>query len=516
MDTLLSVVKLMRPNCFMATIDLKDAYYSVPVSEKHQKFLKFHWKGTYYKFSCFPNGLCFCPRKFTKLIKPIHSSLRLQGHLLAGYIDDNYNQGDTYQECLTTVLETVKLVTELGFCVHPEKSCLIPSQEIIFLGNVLNSVTMTITLTDEKKQKIVKACKALQRQQNHTIREVSKVIGLMVSSFSAVIYGPLYYRQLERDKSLAVKDHKGNYDAPMALSPVARIELQWWVDNIDKAFNVINHEPPSITINTDESKIGWGGVLDGTTCGGHWSPQESEEHINCLELRAALFSIQSLTPDRSNTHIRLKIDNTTAVAAINHMGTSHSIQCNNVALDIWQWCISKQIWVSAEHIPGKYNIVADKESREISTNNEWMLNPTLLHQALDKLQVNPDIDIVISKVLQKLEQDKATGVIVIPKWPTQVWYSMAMRMLISCPVLLQHSARLLLLPSHPQETHPLHKKLDLLVCHLSGDSCKQADFQQQLQTFSCVPGGMELKNNTKPTLHSGKTTTTPKGLVQFQ
>ena len=57
MDTLGSVIQLMRPNCFMATIDLKDAYYSVPVTEKHQKYLKFHWKGNFYKFTCFPNGL---------------------------------------------------------------------------------------------------------------------------------------------------------------------------------------------------------------------------------------------------------------------------------------------------------------------------------------------------------------------------------------------------------------------------------------------------------------------------
>ena len=44
MDTLGSVIRLIRPNCFMATIDLKDAYYSVPVSEQHKKYLKFHWK----------------------------------------------------------------------------------------------------------------------------------------------------------------------------------------------------------------------------------------------------------------------------------------------------------------------------------------------------------------------------------------------------------------------------------------------------------------------------------------
>ena len=54
MDTLSSVIKLIRPNCFMATIDLKDAYYSVPVSEKHQKYLKFHWKGNFLQVYLFP------------------------------------------------------------------------------------------------------------------------------------------------------------------------------------------------------------------------------------------------------------------------------------------------------------------------------------------------------------------------------------------------------------------------------------------------------------------------------
>ena len=226
LDNLGSVIKLMRPNCFMATIDLKDAYYSVPVSEKHQKYLKFYWKGHYYKLTCFPNGLCFCPWKFTKLIKPVHSCLRLQGHILAAYIDDNYTQGDTYTECLSTVLETVKLFTELGFCVHPEKSCLMPSQEIVFLGVVLNSITMVIKLTMEKKQKVMNACKALQVQSKYTIQEVASVIGLLVSTFPAVMYGPLYYRQLERDKSLALKDKRGNYEALLSL-----IEFEFEVVN---------------------------------------------------------------------------------------------------------------------------------------------------------------------------------------------------------------------------------------------------------------------------------------------
>ncbi len=73
------------------------------------------------------------------------------------------------------------------------------------------------------------------------------------------------------------------------------------------------------------------------------------------------------------------------------MGTSHSIKCNSGASYTWKWCIGESIWVSVERIAGKCNIATDKESREIDTTNEWMLNPALLQQALDKLQVYTDV-----------------------------------------------------------------------------------------------------------------------------
>lgn len=38
MDTLLSAVRLMTPNCFMASVDLKDAYYAVPIAEEHLQY----------------------------------------------------------------------------------------------------------------------------------------------------------------------------------------------------------------------------------------------------------------------------------------------------------------------------------------------------------------------------------------------------------------------------------------------------------------------------------------------
>ena len=63
MDTLSSSINMMKPNSYMASVDLKDAYYSVPIAYcDQQKYLKFEWMVQFYKFTRFPNGLAFCPR----------------------------------------------------------------------------------------------------------------------------------------------------------------------------------------------------------------------------------------------------------------------------------------------------------------------------------------------------------------------------------------------------------------------------------------------------------------------
>ena len=57
MDTFRIALKLIRPRCLMASVDLKDAYYSIPIAEEDRKLIMFQWKGKYYQFTCLPNGL---------------------------------------------------------------------------------------------------------------------------------------------------------------------------------------------------------------------------------------------------------------------------------------------------------------------------------------------------------------------------------------------------------------------------------------------------------------------------
>ena len=175
MDTLHTIAKLIGKDCFMASIDLKDAYYSVPISRDDRKYLRFLWQGTLFQFTCLPNGLSCAPRKFTKLLKPALSELHLRGHISSAHIDDKYLQGWTYKKCVYIVIDSVARIDSLGLVAHPEKSVFNPSQQLEFLGFILNSVSMTIRLTPEKAAGLKMACHALLTNPSPTIRELASV-----------------------------------------------------------------------------------------------------------------------------------------------------------------------------------------------------------------------------------------------------------------------------------------------------------------------------------------------------
>ena len=102
-------------------------------------------------------------------------------------------------------------------------------------------------------------------------------------------------------------------------------------------------------------------ALDQVT-GGRWSPVESGQHINVLELKAVLMGLQSLCKAKQDCHIKILSDNTTTVSYLKNMGGTHSLACNEIARKVWLWCISRKIYLTAAHIPGKTNIQADQAS----------------------------------------------------------------------------------------------------------------------------------------------------------
>ena len=85
---------------------------------------------------------------------------------------------------------------------------------------------------------------------------------------------------------------------------------------------------------------------------GRWTPSKALKHINLLELQEAFSGLKSSADHTKGIHIQLQLDNTTAVVYVNNMGGSKSLELDQLAKDLWGWSISREIWVSAVHIPG--------------------------------------------------------------------------------------------------------------------------------------------------------------------
>ena len=538
MDTLESAVRLMKPGCFMSSIDLHNAYYSIPISPSFRKYLKFAWRGSLFQFCALPMGLTSSPRIFTKVLKPVFATLRSQyGHNCLGYIDDSFYTEDSAEDCREATLHATQLFTRLGFVIHPTKSVFHPAQCLEFLGFLLDSTSMTVRLTPKKADKIVVLCRKALRARELSIREVASLIGTLVSTFPGVEFGPLYYRHLEWDKDLALKSALGDFDVSMSLSADSINELEWWVISVPTAFRVIDHGCPNITLTTDASRIGWGATTHQSQTQGLWSRAETEYHVNILELLSVKLGLMSLLGSVSNQHIRIMSDNMTAISYVNAKGGCRNWECNAIAKAIWLWAIKRNNWHSAAHQPGRFNVTADFLSCHFEDGIEWELNRGLFEKICAVFGV-PQIDLFASRVnhqtrayaswkpdphasyvdafsvswsqftksymfppfclvgrcLQKLVLEQATAIIIVPLWITQTWFTNLLSILVDVPRIFRVTKKVL---SHPVrgDAHPLCPKLHLLACKVSGVSSLSATFRSRLPTCLCLLGDQPRENS---------------------
>jgi len=153
-------------------------------------------------------------------------------------------ESHVYNECIKNIEDTSQLLTLLGFCIHPDKSILEPSNKIVFLGLLINSITMNVTLKVQKITGIRETCKNLHAHERLTVREAAQVISKLIAALPVARFGPLYYRTIERDKIKVLKCNIGNFEGNMTLSHSAKCELSWWINNVEHCYKPIQITPP--------------------------------------------------------------------------------------------------------------------------------------------------------------------------------------------------------------------------------------------------------------------------------
>lgn len=516
MENFTSALTLITKDCYLASLDLSDAYYSVPVAPHHRKYLQFSHNGSSFRFTCLANGVSSAPRTFTKLMKIPLSHLREHyGITVTSYLDDLLLVAQTEADLLKALDTTQTLLRSLGFIISVKKSSVKPAQQMTYLGFVINSQNMTVSLSNDKAIDIKTILQSALTQTDMSIRQYAGVLGKIAATLPANKYGQLHLKLLEQEKTKALYKHKFSYEGIIPLTEPMREEINWWIKTIESVSRPIYQPKPDFQLFTDASFLGWGCYIPSTKqkTGGRWGVEDHANDINFLELKAVLLSLKSCCSSLVNNHIRINSDNTSTVVGINRQGSTQSYNCNIIVQQIWAWAIPLHIWLSAAHCPGVLNVEADEASRVFNDNTEWQIDKSLF-QDLCRRFGTPEVDLFASRlnyqvakycawqpdpgamtidcfsidwntfnltyafppfsltgrVLQKISMDRAEAIIIAPQWPTQAWYSKLLSMATDQPMRIRVSPSTLRLPHNPTQPHPLAGRLTLLACKVSGQS----------------------------------------------
>ena len=420
---------------------------------------------------------------------------------------------------------------------------------------------MKFYLSPPKVTKTTQLCYSLLQRNPVSLRRLAQLLGFLESTRPAIWLAPLHFRHLQNRLIQQVTLNKGSYEGLVFLEPLAQRELQWWISNIQQVNGSLIHPPTyELTITSDASKLGWGGTCGHLTAKGSWSAQERLMHINILELKAAFLTIQTFLKHRTNTSIKLRLDNTTAVAYINNKGGTRSPNLIMLSLELWNWCVSRNIYIQAEHLPGVANYLADKESRTCVNSSDWRIHPNLIkkflqdrdidlfairltHQlpryvswhpdphafATDAFTLNwgilkgyafppppPPPFNLVPRTLIKVQQDNATIVLVAPIWQGQTWWPLLLQLAIRSPVILPSTPETLENPTNPTTIHPMFPRLHLAVWLVSNDPVKQETFRNTLPDFSQPLLVNRLTRLTTPYGENGVAGVIDGKLIQFQ
>ena len=526
-------------------MDLSDAYLTVPIHPSDRKYLKFCWNDRCYQFRSVPFGLATAPRTFTKLMKPMVIQMRNRDVRLIVYLDDILILAQSTQLLRAHMKMVAQMLESLGFKLNLKKCEWEPSQCIEFLGFLVNSTSMTISLPLTKLQKVQKECRALLRRTLVTPRQLAQLIGLMTASIPAVAQAPMHYRAIQRLRNRALLNKR--YDDEVQMDEASELDLHWWIHQL-RSHNGRPLMTPvaSLIITSDASNIGWGATCHNSRTGGPWSSEERKVHINWLELKAAFLALKTFVSNWRDIHVLLLIDNVTAISFINHKGGTHSRRLSDLALMIWSWCLQRNITICAEHIPGVDSVKADQESRKLVGLAEWMLNGEIFKKILKRwgpLEVDlfaarhnhqlqryysyrPDpgaeaIDALaqswkdlnpyafpafnlLGRCLRKIKQEQVQSVVVIaPVWQGQSRYPIMLESLVDVPVLLPHSAHVLVNPAGLIHSLVRNNSLRLAAWRVSGNPLKTEEFQRKLSKSYLRHGDHPQRSHTLQRGESG-------------
>ena len=382
METPILIRNTIGQGDWACSIDLKDAYFHIPIHQAYRKFLRFIWQDKVFQFVCLPCGLAHSPSIFTKVVREVATTLRQQGIRIHCYLDDWLILAQGNLSCKAHTSVVCSLTASLGFVINQEKSSLSLTQSFKYLGMLFDTQAFSIQPMLARLQRLQDSLLRLRGVKTASARQLVAVVGQMESLAPLLPLGCLHKRSLQRQFHLQWSQAMEGWEQRISLGQWVVSATDHWLSPgfLSSAVPIVK-SAPTVELCTDASLQGCGGHVNSLSVSGYWTCSEKVLHIKRLELEAAFHALQSIVHFLRGMAVLLCTDNTTVACYVNKEGGARSTPLCVWTEEMLLWCQRQRISLSARHIPGKLNIVADALSRSQSIlHTEWTLHEAILQQ----------------------------------------------------------------------------------------------------------------------------------------
>jgi len=391
LPNIVKIKSFLKPNDYMISLDLKNAYLHIPMHPDTFKFLRFIYRERLMEMRVLPFGLSPAPRVFTIVGTWMIDYLRSKGLNGVSYIDDFLFSHNNALRLRRQSVFAINEFYELGWYVSLAKSDLEPSQVAQFIGVIFDTVRDRCFLPDKKVQALRDLILLYVRSRLWSRKLLEKFCGMLAFASQIVPLGRLHSRlfQLELNSISRTLDYVPR-SIPDSLIP----DILWWHEHVTDHGTIFPLVPNAFCV-ADASDWGCSCVINGVNYVTQWRDYQKDWHINSKELFAITHFVTLNINSLSGSILQIQTDNTTAQAYLANQGGTHSRVLYDHVRPFLLLLHEHNIRILPVRIPSIYNCLADALSRG-QLPPEWHLLPPAVFQ-IAAVWGHPSLDLFASR-----------------------------------------------------------------------------------------------------------------------
>ncbi|XP_021362427.1 uncharacterized protein LOC110456180 [Mizuhopecten yessoensis] len=228
METPRRIIASVRPGMWATSIDLKDAYFHIPVRRSARKSLRFTFEQKVYQFRAMPFGLTTGPLVFTKLLQVVVGHLPSLGVDAPIYLDDSLLLQVDPVILSRSTRSVLGFLCRLGFIPSREKSEVLPSQDFVFLGYRFRTDLGFVLPPASKFKKASLLVSVLVGVERIQVRWFLRFLGYLNSLADVVPLGRLHIRPLQLFVLSVWSPVSRQWDVYIPLPESVKESARWW------------------------------------------------------------------------------------------------------------------------------------------------------------------------------------------------------------------------------------------------------------------------------------------------